>query len=785
MIPDVHTVKASLQSQFFYDRRKLAVNVILCPNRSQLGPITTDQEAPMTALLDRIARSASRHWRRSLATAAVIMVALGALAGTLGGEFTDEFSVPGTESQQALDLLEDRFPAAANEGATVVFYTDEGTVGDGDRPQAIADARQAIAELPHVTSVSNPLSKRGNQVSDHGRVAFATVQYDRPAFEVEQSDAQQLDTAARVAEGGGLEVAMRGPVVDVAEEQLAPVGELIGIAVAVIALTLVFGSLAAMLLTLISALIALGGGMMLLTLGAGATSVPEVAPTLAVMLGLGAGIDYALLIVGRYREHLAAGESVPDSAAAASRTAGVSVLAAGAIVTVAIAGLLTTGIPFVGRMGVATAVVVASVAIGAVTLLPALMGAFARRLRPKEEERLGQPILARWDERITRRPWVALAAGVAVLLALAAPFTDLRLGQPDDGNDRQDSTTRIAYDKLAEGFGPGFNGTLQLASSLPSGRDSAPTLERLRDEVERTDGVAAVSEPTPSPQGDAATMTVTPTTAPQDERTSDLVSTLREDVVPVATAGSGVEVYVGGNTATEEDMADKIAERLPAFIGAVVILSVLFLMAVFRSVWVPLVSAAFNLLSIAAAYGVVVAIFQWQWGSSLLGIDGEVPIVSFIPLFMFAILFGLSMDYNVFLLSRIREEYLKGAGPRESVVNGMARVSRLVLAAGAIMTAVFLGFATDPDVIVKIFGIGLGVAIMIDVLIVRMVVAPAVMTLLGDRAWWFPAWLDRLLPQLELDGDERPEGEPREPERDRRRAPLPSNQPAAADAHEG
>lgn len=747
----------------------------------------------MTALLDRIARSVSSHWRPSLAIVAVVVVALGALAGTVGGAFTDEFSVPGTESQQALDLLEDRFPAAANEGATVVFYADRGTVRDGGRSQAIAEARRAISELPQVTSVSDPLSKRGSdQVSDDGRVAFATVQYDRPAFEVEQQDAQQLESAARVAEGNGLEVAMRGPVVDVAEEQLAPIGELIGIAVAVIVLTLVFRSVSAMLLTLISALIALAGGMMLLTLGAGVTTVPEVAPTLAIMLGLGAGIDYALLIVGRYREHLAAGESVPDAAAAASRTAGTSVLAAGAIVAVAIAGLLATGIPFVGRMGVASAVVVACVAIGAVTLLPTLMGAFAKRLRPRRPEQLApSPTLARWDERITRRPWLAVIAGVAALLALAAPFTDLRLGQPDDGNSPRDSQTRIAYDKLAEGFGPGFNGTLLLAGSLPTGRDSGPALERLHRAVERTDGVAAVSDPTPSPRGDAATITVTPTTAPQDERTSELVSTLRGDVIPAATEGSGVEVYVGGNTATQGDMADKIAERLPVFIGAVVILSVLFLMAVFRSVWVPLVSAAFNLLSIAAAYGVVVAIFQWQWGSSLLGIDGEVPIVSFIPLLMFAILFGLSMDYNVFLQSRIREEYMKGAGPRESVIRGLSRVSRLILAAGAIMTAVFLGFATDPDVIVKIFGIGLGTAILIDVLIVRMVVAPAVMTLLGDRAWWLPAWLDRWLPHLEVEGEEQLDvsSEPDEPgerqDRDRRLPPLPPSRPAPADAREG
>jgi RND superfamily putative drug exporter len=734
----------------------------------------------MIALLDRIARSAARRWRRSLVIAAVVLAALGALAGTVGGQFTDEFSVPGTESQRAQDLLEERFPAAANEGATVVFYADEGSLRSGERQQAIAEARRDLAEVPHVTSVDRP------QISADGRVAFATVQYDQPAFEIEQADAKKLEDAARVAEGDGLHVAMRGPVADVAQEQLAPVGELIGVAVAVIVLTLVFGSVAAMLLTLISALIALAGGMMLLTLGAGMTAIPEVAPTLAIMLGLGAGIDYALLIVGRYREQLAAGESVPDAAAAANRTAGTSVLAAGAIVAVAIAGLLATGIPFVGRMGVASAVVVAAVAIGAVTLLPALMGAFAKRLRPRRAEQVApSPLLARWDQRITRRPVAAVIAGMAVLLALAAPVTDLRLGQPDDGNDRAGSTTRIAYDKLAEGFGPGFNGTLVLAGALPAGGESEPALERLTAAVERTDGVAAVSDPTPSPRGDAAVITVTPTTSPQDERTSELVDTLRNDVIPAATAGSGVDFYVGGNTATQEDMADKIAERLPVFIGAVVILSLLFLMAVFRSVWVPLVSAAFNLLSIAAAYGVVVAIFQWQWGSSLLGVDGELPIVSFIPLLMFAILFGLSMDYNVFLQSRIREEYMKGAGARESVVRGLARVSKIILAAGAIMTAVFLGFATDPDVIVKVFGIGLGAAIMIDVLIVRMVVAPAVMTLLGDRAWWLPGWLDRLLPHLELEGGERPQTAGEDPEGARRRSLGPVPRPAPAEAGDG
>ncbi len=446
---------------------------------------------------------------------------------------------------------------------------------------------------------------------------------------------------------------------------MAPVGELIGIAVAVIVLTLVFGSFAAMLLTLFSALIALACGMMLLTLGAGLTAVPEITPTLAVMLGLGAGIDYALLIVGRYREHLAAGDSVPEAAAAANRTAGTSVLAAGAIVSVAIAGLLATGIPFVGRMGVGSAVVVATVAIGAVTLLPTLMGAFSKRLRPKRPERLGpRAVLARWDERVTRRAMGgrdrrrgrAARAGGTVHRPAPRPAGRRERSQRLDG--------ARGLRQARRGIRTGLQWHAAARRVATTGGESGPTLKRLTDAVASTDGWPRSPSRWRAPRGDAATITVTPTTSPQDERTSKLVETLRDDVIPAATAQGGVEVYVGGNTAIQEDMADKIAERLPFFIGTVVILSVLFLMAVFRSVLVPLVSAAFNVLSIAAAYGVVVAIFQWQWGSSLLGIDGEMPIVSFIPLLMFAILFGLSMDYNVFLQSRIREEYLKGASPR-------------------------------------------------------------------------------------------------------------------------
>ena len=649
--------------------------------------------------------------------------ALGRLAAAAaGGSFVDSFSTPGTESQQAVDLLTQRFPAQSGDTATLVFAGERSLQGNA----AIAETRGAVERQPHVTGVSEV------QLSRDERIGFLTVQYDQPAQELQRAPGQRLEAVSAIGQRAGLEVSRRGPIVDQAEQMSAPVGELIGLAVAILVLTLVFRSVAAMLLTLIASLIALAGGILLLQFGAAFTDFPSFAPTLGVMLGLGAGIDYALLIVGRYREQLAAGDTVEHSARVANATAGTSVVAAGAIVVVAIAGLLATGIPFVGRMGVGSAIVVAAVAVGAVTVLPTLMGAFGKRLKPRG------PILPshrfeRWGTWITARPRSAALAGTAILLALAAPVLGLRLGMPDDGNDAGGSTTRIAYDRLAEGFGVGFNGPLVLAT------DRTGQLQQVKQAAERTAGVAMVSEPVLSPKRDAATLTVIPATSPQDPRTSELVTRLRDELP----AG----VYVGGATAMLDDMAAKIADRLPIFIALVIGLSIVLLMAVFRSLWVPLVSAAFNLLSIAAAYGVVVAVFQEGVG---------VPIVSFVPLFMFAILFGLSMDYNVFLQSRIREEYLRGAGPRESVVRALGRVGRLILAAGAIMTSVFLGFVSDPDVVVQTIGLGLAVAILIDVLVVRMIVAPAVMTLLGDRAWALPRWLDRALPRISLEGEPTP-----------------------------
>jgi putative drug exporter of the RND superfamily len=443
-----------------------------------------------------------------------------------------------------------------------------------------------------------------------------------------------------------------------------------------------------------------------------------------------------------------------DAAARAGATAGTTVVAAGLIVMVAIAGLLVVGVPYIGKMGLGAAIAIGAVVVSALTILPIMIGAFGRRLVPKKPEHVrSSPAFARWGEIVTRRPWASIAAGVAILLIFAAPVTKLRLGQPDDGNKATSLTQRVAYDQLTAAFGPGSNGPFLLAVDTPLGApDTAQQLGVLQKAVADTPGIASVPPAAVSADGELATIFAIPTTAPQDAKTSALLDRLRDDVIPGATAGTPLKVFVGGNTAGFEDVTDKVTGRLPVFIALVIGLSVLLLMMAFRSLWIPLVSALFNLLSVAAAYGVVVAVFQEGIGASLIGSDSGIPIISFLPVMLFAILFGLSMDYNVFLLSRIHEAYNEGDRPRASVIHGVGRIGKVVVFAGLIMSGVFLGFVTGDDFIGKMFGLGLGAAILIDVLIVRMVIAPAVVTLLGDHAWWLPAWLDRVLPNISLEG---------------------------------
>ena len=704
----------------------------------------------MSLLLARLARSLTQHWIRGLVAALVVLVLLGVAAGA-GGEAADDFEIPGTESQQALDLFRAHRPAFAGADSTLVFSVDQGTLEE-HRP-AIEQALGKVRALEGVDSVADPFAEDAQRSRD-GRLAAVDVRYTTDPADLEKADGEALLAAADSAEGDGLDVNARGILVDLASEQEAPVGELIGVGIAIILLTLLFRSLAAMGATLIGALLGVAVGQILLTALAAPLDLPAFASVIAVMLGLGAGIDYSLLIIGRYREQVAAGDTPRDASAKAAATSGASVVAAGVVVMVAIAGLLVIGIPFIGKLGLAAAIGVGAVVLSALTILPIMIGAFKKWLRPKKLEHV-QPSRAfgAWGERVTARPWLSIAAGVLVLLVFAAPVTQLRLGQPDDGNQPESRTQRIAYDKLSAAFGPGSNGPFLLAVDTPKDApETAQQLTQLQDALAGTPGIVSVLPAQPSEDGEMATIFAIPETAPQDARTSDLLERLRGDVIPAAVQGTPLKVYVGGNTAGFEDFSDKVASRLPLFIGVVIGLSVLLLIAAFRSIWIPLVSAVFNLLSIGAAYGVVVAVFQEGLGASLIGVDSGVPIVSFIPVMMFAILFGLSMDYNVFLLSRIHEAYNHGDGPRESVIHGMARIGKVILFAGMIMSAVFLAFVTQPDVIGKMFGLGLGLSILIDVLIVRLVIAPAVVTLLGDKAWWLPGWLDRLLPNVSLEG---------------------------------
>ena len=500
----------------------------------------------MAHYLGAFAAWAARHWKRSLAIVAVVLVALGIGSSVAGGSFVDDFKTPGTESQTAIDVLNNRFPAAAGDTANVVFAVDSGTLRNAERQAAIERTIKEISAQPHVTAAPNPFATGSGQLSKDARIAYVPVQYDDTAAALGKAPGQRLAEVSKVGERAGLQVSRNGVIVDQAEQSTAPVGELIGVAVAIILLTLVFRSVAAMALTLISALIALAGGLLLLQFASAFATFPSFAPTLGIMLGLGAGIDYALLIVGRYREQLDSGDSVAHAARVANATAGTSVVAAGAIVVVAITGLLATGIPFVGQMGVGSAIIIAMVAVGAVTVLPTLMGAFARRLRPKRPEDV-EPSrrFARWGRMITRRPLVAAIAGGLVLVLLAVPFASLRLGQPDDGNDAAGSTTRIAYDRLAEGFGPGFNGPLVLAATTPADGSGKSALSRVEQAVANDPDVADVSPPRLSPGGDAAVLNVIPRSSPQDPGTTDLVNRLRDTVLPAATSDSQVNVYVG------------------------------------------------------------------------------------------------------------------------------------------------------------------------------------------------------------------------------------------------
>ena len=635
----------------------------------------------MSQLLYRLGRLAARRpWRMVAAWVGIAAAVIG-LSQTAATSFTNDYRVPGVESQRAADLLQRSFPAMAGADATIVFHAQRGMVRD---PRARVGIAATLAELrrqPHVIGVDDPLDPQAGAVSPDGSVAFATVRSDLQPGEVTPEVFRGLDRAAHAARRAGLAVEFRGAVVDVANQPETGAAELFGLAAAVLILLVAFGSVIAVGLPIGTALVGLLVGLSAVTLVGTLVDIPTVAPLLAVMIGIGVGIDYALFVVTRFRQGLADGLTVPEAAGRANATAGQSVVFAGGTVVIAILGLWLTGIPFVGAMGLATAVVVAVAVLAAVTLLPALLGVVGRRIdrlrlpafrRRRQGAGPARSTWTRWGRTIDQRPWAYALGAVLVLLTLATPLLALRLGTPDDGTLPTSATQRRAYDLLARGFSPGFNGPLLLAVELPPGDRQASDRRMLLDRLARAAAadpdVAAVTPPVLNPSGDAAVLTVLPNSSPQDQATTDLVTRLRHQIIPTARGDSDAQIYVGGLTATILDLASQVADRLLLFIGAVVGVSFLLLVVVFRALLVPLKAALLNLLSIGAAYGVVVAIFQWGWARSLVGLETTVPIMSFVPMLMFAILFGLSMDYEVFLLSRIREEYVATGDAHRSVV---------------------------------------------------------------------------------------------------------------------
>ncbi|MPY92725.1 MAG: MMPL family transporter, partial [Acidimicrobiia bacterium] len=756
----------------------------------------------------------------------LVLVAGGVLSGAVGGGFRDEFNLPDVESKRGIDILDEDFGGQGSGiVGTIVFRADQGV----DDP-AVRDAMEAlfaqVATTEDVVRVQSPYDEEGGrQIAAEGpgagQIAFANVELpsdiDFPrATEIRN---EILDAAPGIE---GLRIELGGFIFAEFEE---PSSEVIGLAFAIVILIVAFGSVLAMGLPVGVALFGIGIGTAVITLLSNALAIPDFTTFLGIMIGLGVGIDYALLIVTRYREQLHAGHTVRESIAIALDTAGRSVLFAGTTVVISLLGMLLMGVSFVQGLAVGAAAVVAVTVVASLTLLPALLGfageriertrwrgliaaglialalvgvglgftpllvglplavvvliagffvgALKREVPHRGHKPLRETTAYRWSRLIQRRPWTGALVATVVLLVLAVPVLGLRLGFSDESNYAEGTTTREAYDLLVEGFGPGFNGPLLLVAAVPEGT-TADDLEAVTEAAAADPGVAFVSPPQLNdPAAPTAAMwNLVPTSGPQEEATADLVDRLRDDVLPPAEEATGVEVNVTGTVAVNGDFADYLTARLPFFFGAVLLVSFLLLMTVFRSVLVALKAVVMNLLSIGAAYGIVVALFQWGWLSDITGVQ-PAPIEPWAPMMLFAIVFGLSMDYEVFLLSRVREEWQRKGDSRTSVADGLAATAKVITAAAAIMVVVFGSFLFENDRILKLMGTGLAVAILLDATIVRMLLVPSTMELLGDKNWWLPRWLDRVLPRLDVEGHAEPTPASADDERD----PEPAGRP--------
>jgi len=704
-------------------------------------------------MLRRVARFCYEHRRLVVLTWVIGAMAIGLIGLRAGSTFSQSLSLPGTESQRAVDLLRQRFPEAAGDPGEIVLDAPNGLRSPAVKARVTKMLRN-VAGVDGVVAVISPYATGHATIARNGRTGFAVVQFAKRAFEIDSATTDAITTQVEAARNPGLRVELGGQMF---ARPTPPGGaEIIGLLAAMVILLVTFGSLLAMGMPLLTALFGIAIGLALVDLLSHVLSVPDFATQLAAMVGIGVGIDYALFIVTRYRQGLHDDLDPRAATILAVDTAGRAVLFAGTTVVISLLGLFLMGIELAYGLAIGTSTTVAVVMIASVTLLPALLGfagtsidRFGIRHRTTDETRVRDTPSFRWSRIVQNRPLPCVVGGIALLLALSLPLVSIRLGFQDPGTNPPDTTTRKAYDLITTGFGPGFNGPLILAIEL-SGHERLP-IDRLTRAVANTVGVAVTTPVQFNGARDAAVVQVIPTTPPQSAETAELVHRLREEVVPRITKSEpGMRVSVGGFTAAGIDISDRFARRLPWFIAAVLLLSFVLLLAVFRSILVPLKAVILNLLSIGAAYGVVVAVFQEGWGKSLVGVDRTGPILPFIPMMLFAIVFGLSMDYEVFLLSRIREEYDRTGDNGLAVADGLAATARVITAAAAIMITVFASFVLGDNTTVKIFGFGLAIAILIDATVVRMLLVPATMELLGKANWWFPSWL-AWLPRLNVD----------------------------------
>ena len=706
---------------------------------------TSATNVPVSGLLARLADLAYRRRGRTVLAWIALTAAVVAFAPRLAGEFSSEFATAGSESQAAADLIADRFPGTSGDTIEVVWQAEAGARD----PAVLARVDRFLGRAERLESVAAAQPAR---VSRDGTIALARLELDRRALEVPEETSMRLIALAEAASGQGLEIELGGPPIRNAQEGGSP--EVVGLIAAAIILLVAFGSVVAVGLPIAIALFGLGLSVLLIGVLAALIDVPSFATAIAGVVGIGVGIDYTLLILTRFRSALASGSDPHAAVVEAVTTAGRSVLVAGATVVISFLGLFLLGVSFLYGVAVSVSLAVLIVMAAAVTLLPALL-AFAghrvNRLHVPGLGRLvaggGETLAGRWSHLVQRRALPAATLGAVVLVALAAPALGLRFGFPDEGNDQAGTTTRAAYELVSRGFGPGANGPLLLAVDLPAAEQE---LTGLGDRVRSQPGVAFVSEPRLNEAGDAALLTVVPASSPQDAATTELVHRLRDDVLPEVENG-GVEVYVGGLTASVIDQSDLVGSRLPLLIAAVVGLSFLFLLVAFRSPLIALKAGVMNLLAVGAAYGVLALAAEGGWFGQLLGIDTEAPVPPFMPVMMFAVLFGLSMDYEVFLLSRMREEYLGHGQTGRAVADGLAKTARVITAAAAIMVAVFLALAVSGEIFLKLLGVGMATAIFLDATVVRMLLVPALMQLFGRANWWIPRWLDGRLPRFDAE----------------------------------